>query len=404
MKKQKNNLIKHAIGETDLLLYITCILTSAFGALMVYSATKNDASAAGLTISRNCLIMVLASALGIAACLFISFLDYNAVTGLWMFAGGVCLVMLFLLFPFGEAPPDRPDAICWLPIIKTGSLTVKFQPSELAKIGFIITFSAHLDKVKDDINSVKNVILLTLHALVPMGLVVITGDLGSAVVFGFMFVGMMFMAGLKLRYFVIAIVAVAAVSPLLWTKFLGSLHRQRILAIYYPEALSDTALKNILYQQQRCVNAIGSGRFLGDGLFKGTYTQSAAGVPVNESDTVFSVVGEELGFLGAVLLLGVLAFIIIRIMLIGKKSRNFAGSIICFGTAFMIGSQVIMNIGMCLMLLPCVGITLPFISAGGSSNLCIFFAIGLVMSVYRFNKDREMVNYRLINYTTPFAE
>ncbi|MCQ2475121.1 MAG: FtsW/RodA/SpoVE family cell cycle protein [Clostridia bacterium] len=404
MKKQKSNTIKHLVSETDLLLYITCILTSAFGALMVFSATKNSAAAAGLTISRDCLIMILASALGIAACLFISFLDYNAVISLWMFAGGACLVLLLLLFPFGEAPPDRPDAICWLPIIKTGSLTVKFQPSELAKIGFIITFTAHLDKVKDDINSLKNVILLTLHALVPIGLVIITGDLGSALVFGFMFVGMMFMAGLKLRYFAIAIGAFVAVSPLLWTKFLGTLHRQRILAIYYPDALSEKALKNILYQQQRCVNAIGSGRFFGDGLFKGTYTQSAAGVPVNESDTVFSVVGEEFGFLGALCLLGVLAFIIIRIMLIGKKSRNFAGSIICFGTAFMIASQVIMNIGMCLMLLPCVGITLPFVSAGGSSNLCIFFAIGLVMSVYRFNKDREMVNYRLINYTTPFAE
>lgn len=116
------------------------------------------------------------------------------------------------------------------------------------------------------------------------------------------------------------------------------------------------------------------------------------------------MVGEELGFVGAVLLLAVLTFITVRLMMAGRKSRNMAGSIICFGTAFMIGSQVIMNIGMCLMLLPCVGITLPFMSAGGSSNLCIFFAIGLAMSVYRFNADRDPVNFRLININTPFSE
>ena len=96
-------------------------------------------------------------------------------------------------------------------------------------------------------------------------------------------------------------------------------------------------------------------------------------MPVNESDMVFSVVGEELGFLGAIGLLAVFAFIIIRIVSVGRRSRNISGSLLCYGTAFMIGSQVIINIGMCLMLLPCIGITLPFVSAGGSSNLCIYF-------------------------------
>lgn len=291
-----------------------------------------------------------------------------------------------------------------MPIIKTETFTLKFQPSELAKIGFIITFTAHIDAVKDDINRVKNVLLLTLHAFVPMGIIVITGDPGSAIIFGLMFVGMMFVAGVKLRYFAIAICAAVAAAPVIWVKFLSNLHRQRILAIYYPSALSESVYNKVIYQQQRCVNAIGSGKLLGDGLFKGTYTQSAAGVPVNESDMVFSVVGEELGFLGAIGLLAVFAFIIIRIVSVGRRSRNISGSLLCYGTAFMIGSQVIINIGMCLMLLPCIGITLPFVSAGGSSNLCIYFAIGMVMSVYRFNCDRDPVNFRLTNINTPFAE
>ena len=142
----------------------------------------------------------------------------------------------------------------------------------------------------------------------------------------------------------------------------------------------------------------------GDGLFKGTYTQTPGGVPVNESDMVFSVVGEELGFVGCIAMLALMAFIVIRIASVGKKSRNLTGSLLCYGTAFMIAAQTVINIGMCLKLLPSIGITLPFISAGGSSNLCIYFGIAIVMSVYRFNCDRQPVNFRLTNISTPFAE
>lgn len=400
----KRTTIKYALKETDFLLYLTCILTSAFGVLMVYSATRNEAVKSGDLISRECLIMILAAGLGILACFFISFLDYDAIVGLWPFAGGICLLLLFSLFIWGDGPSDREDAICWLPIIKTDSFTVNFQPSELAKIGFLITFTAHINAVKNDLNSVKNILLLTLHAIIPIGLIIITDDLGSAIVFAFIFVGMMFVAGVKLRYFAVAIGMCVAFAPLLWVKFLAPFHKRRILAIYYPSALSEDVYKAVIYQQQRGVNAIGSGQLFGDGLFNGTYTQSPRGVPVNESDMVFTVVGEELGFVGCIALLVVLAFIIIKIVSVGKMSRNLTGSLLCFGTAFMIGAQVIINIGMCLMLLPSIGITLPFISAGGSSNLCIYFAIGIVMSVYRFNCNRDPVNFRLTHISTPFAE
>ena len=400
----KKGSLKPVLKETDFFLYLMCIFTSAFGALMVYSATRNEAIEDGILLSRDCLIMVIASGVGIALCLLISFLDYDSLFRLWPFIGGICLLLILLLFPFGDGPSDRPNARCWLPILSFGDTKVNFQPSELAKIGFIITFTAHIEAVKDNINSIKNVLLLTLHALVPIGLIIITDDLGSAIVFALIFVGMMFVAGVKLRYFAVAIGMVIAFVPLLWTKFLSAFHRQRILAIYYPEALSEYDYKKIIYQQQRCVNAIGSGQFWGDGLFKGAYTQSPTGVPVNESDMVLSVVGEELGFIGCIGLLLILSLIIIRIAVIAKKSRNLTGALLCYGTVFMIGAQTIINIGMCLMLLPSIGITLPFMSAGGSSNLCIYFAIGIAMSVYRFNCDRPPTNFRLVGISTPFNE
>lgn len=176
----KKTAIKYALKETDFLLYITCILTSAFGALMVYSATRNEAIADGDLIARDCLIMILAASVGIFACLIISFLDYDAIVRLWPLVAGVCLLLLFLLLPFGDGPSDRPGARCWLPIIKTDGFVVNFQPSELAKIGFLITFTAHIEAVKDNMNSIKNVLLLTLHAIVPIGIIIITDDLGSA--------------------------------------------------------------------------------------------------------------------------------------------------------------------------------------------------------------------------------
>lgn len=400
----RKSTIKYALKETDFLLFISCVLTTAFGALMVHSATRNDAIADGDLISRDCLIMIIAAGAGIIACLFISFLDYDAIVRLWPLAGGVCLLLLLILFPLGEGAPGREDAKCWLRIIDTGSLTVRFQPSELAKIGFLITFTAHIEAVKDNINSIKNILLLALHAIIPIGIIILTDDLGSAIVFAFIFVGMMFVAGVQMRYFAVAIGGIIAFVPLLWTRFLANFHKRRILAIYYPSALTEDVYETIIYQQQRGLNAIGSGGLLGDGLFKGTYTQSATGVPVNESDMVFTVVGEELGFVGAIAFLAVMVFIIVRIVSVGKKSRNLAGSLLCFGTAFMIGAQTIINIGMCLKLLPSIGITLPFMSAGGSSNLCIYFAIGIVMSVYRFNCNREPVNFRLMNISTPFSE
>ena len=332
---------------------------------MVYSATRNDAIQSGELINRDCLAMIIAAGAGIIICLFISFLDYDAIVGLWPLVGGVCLLFLLLLFPFGEGTQDRPDARCWLPIIQTDGFSLNFQSSELAKIGFIVTFTAHINAVKDNINSIKNILLLAVHALVPIGIIIITDDLGSAMIFALMFVGMMYVAGVKIRYFAIAIGMIVAVMPLLWTKFLANFHKRRILAIYFPSALNEDVYRDIIYQQQRGVNAIGSGMFWGDGLFNGTYTQSAAGVPVNESDMVFTVVGEELGFIGCIALLGVFAFIILKIVSVGKMSRNLTGSLLCFGTAFMIGAQTVINIGMCLMLLPSIGITLPFMSAGG---------------------------------------
>lgn len=350
---------------------LLCLILSSVGTLMVASATHRTSD--GAFLYRDARVMVLALLLGLFACLVISFIDYDIILKLWPLVAAGTLFLMLLLIPFATAPGSREDARSWLKI--TGSLYL--QPSELLKIGFIITFSKHLSVLKNDLSSVKNVFLLCVHAAVPIALVVYTGDMGSALIFMLMFVGMMFIAGVHWAYFPIGVAAVGAALPFVWYKVFDNIQRDRFLALLDPESYP-----NEIYQQQQASNAIREGGFFGSGLFQGAYTQSGS-VPESENDMIFTVVCEETGLLGAFVLLLLFALLAIRIVYVGKRANNFSASMLCYGVMFMIIAQVVVNIGMCLKLLPVIGITLPFISAGGSSVVSLYLAVGLVLSVYR---------------------
>lgn len=381
--------IKSFIKETDKILLFLCILTSALGVLLVSSATGSGDT----LLSRDAKVMMLAVAAGVIISLVISVIDYNFIVRMWPIVVGVCLVLMLMLFipGVGVGPPERPDAKTWIVLGNTGLF---FQPSELVKIGFIISFTVHIDTVRDNLNSLKNVLLLCVHGAIPTLLVLISGDMGSALIFILIFVVMLFTAGINLRYFGIGGLLVAAAVPVAWKFVLTNIQKDRIYAIINPEEYPD-----IIYQQQQGLNAIKSGGIFGKGLFNGTYTNI---VPENENDMIFSVIGEELGLIGCILTLLLFIAIVIKIVRIGNKSKDNTVSLLCSGVAAMIASQVIVNIGMCLQILPVIGITLPFLSAGGSSNLCIYLAVGLILSLHRHTQERDIVNFRLKNISTPF--
>lgn len=363
--------LKRIIRETDKWLLLLCVSLSAFGTLMVSSATRRSLED-GELMSRDGKVMIIALILGLFICLVISFIDYDLIYKLRLLIAVGLILFMLSLFVIGVSPEGRDDAISW---IKVGRMYI--QPSEFLKIGFIITFSYHLNKVKKDISDFKNIFFLCLHALIPIALVVVTGDMGSALIFVLMFIGMMFVSGVHWAYFPAGLVLVGAAAPVLWYKVFDDIQRNRILALLRPEDFSTE-----IYQQQQAINAMKNGGFLGTGLFKGDYTQSGS-IPVDESDMIFSVICEELGFVGALVLLVLFVLLAVRIVYVGKRSHNFASAMMCYGVMFMIISQVIINIGMCSMLLPVIGITLPFVSSGGSSILSTYLAIGLVLSVYR---------------------
>lgn len=380
--------------ETDKLLFFLCLCASAFGMLLVYSATKSGSTTA---IPPDLRTMLMAVGMGLLLCLVISFLDYEVIIRLWPLIALFCILIMCALFVWGVAPNARQDARSWLDL-----KVFYFQPSELVKIGFIITFAVHLDAVRDHVSKFKTVLLLGVHGLIPIGLVVATGDDGSALIFFLMFLGMMFAAGVHWGYFAAGFAAVAVAFPAIWAlgdKFiLNQDQKNRFLAILYPELYA----KSEAFQQNRGIGAIGSGQLFGQGLFDGSYTQSGA-VPESENDFIFTVAAEEFGFIGAMAVLLLLAAIILRIVINGKRANDNASYLMCMGMASMLAAQTVINIGMVLQWLPVIGITLPFFSAGGSSNLCVYIGIGLMMSIYRFNQKTPAANFRLQRVVTRFT-
>ena len=366
----------HFFKGTDKLLVLFCMLASGFGILSVYSATMRLTNNYLLGLPRDATIMILAVVVGFIIATIISLVDYDIICKLWPIwaALGVGLMVVVILFGVAVST-GREDARIW---INLGLFY--FQPSELVKVFFIITFSVHLDKVRYELNKIRNLVPLLLHALIPFVLVHISGDDGSAIIFLMIAFIMLFVAGLNWKYIVGAIALVAAAIPLLWTN-MSEFQKQRFVVLWDPAAYPQTA-----YQQTLGLSAIANGGLIGKGLFHGTYTQSGS-IPVAESDMIFTVICEELGLIGGLVALAILVAIMFRIIRDGNQSIAGPAHPLCYGIASMVGIQTLINIAMCLRIGPVIGITLPFFSAGGSSTLCLYAGIGLILSVYRSTKN-----------------
>ncbi|MFR5876678.1 MAG: FtsW/RodA/SpoVE family cell cycle protein [Eubacterium sp.] len=381
IKKEKSFL--HFIKDTDFFTLFTAIIASCYGLSLVYSATYSSLSD-GQIISGDVRSMMVSVAGGLIIAIAVSNIDYEIISKLWPIIAAGCVGLMIFTYFFGVAPPSRPDSRCWLDL-----KVFYFQPSELLKVGFIISFSYHLDLVRDKLNKLKTIIPLVIHGMIPIGLVLLTGDAGSALIFLVIFIGMLFFARVNIGYFIAGICAIIVGFVIAWKAgIINGIQRQRIVALFYPDEFKDA-----MYQQTNGKIAMGSGGLLGQGYLHGDMTQSGA-VPVNESDMVLTVAGEELGFVGAIGALLILFILVLRVLKIAMSARDNVGYLMCSGIAVMLFAQVVVNVGMELSLLPCIGITLPLFSAGGSSSLCIYLALGIEFSVYRYSRmPRETLFY-----------
>ena len=353
------------VQKVDLFLLLLCTSAAVFGITLITSATASFGTKKLVVVQSAALVM------GIFAIFIILFLDtHNLMRFSWV-VYGLCIFMLILTLLIGSEVLGNKNWIIIGPI--------SIQPSEFVKVGFIITFSAHLKKVREYINFPSAVIPLCIHFGIIFTLVLMEGDLGTALVFFFVFVIMMFSAGLHSLYFIVSIVVICAALPFVFNN-LAHYQQMRILAVYDPSV--DPL--GFGYHTIQSKIALGSGGLSGAGLFNGIQTQYSV-LPEKQTDFIFSVAGEELGFLGNIAILILLAAIIIYIFVVAKRCRNFGDMLICMGVGAVFLFQAAENIGMCLGLLPVIGITLPFFSYGGSSMLSSMCLIGLVMSAASHN-------------------
>ncbi len=361
------------IRETDKLLFFLCVFATGYGCLAVYSATRY------LDTLRPTFVQIIGMVIGIAAAIVISTIDFERFTKYWYLLIGIGVIPVILTFFFGWAPEGTDDK-AWLNL---GFTT--FQPSELLKICFIITFATHLSAAKPTINKLKTLIPICIHGAAPVLLIHFQGDDGTALVFAVMVLCMMWAAGVSWKYFLLAFTALIACSPIIYFLIMNDEQRARLINMFDIE--SD--IMGATYQQYRGRMALANGGLRGQGLFNGSLTQ-AGGVPEGQNDFIFVSIGEELGFIGCMLVLVLLAAICFRAVNIARKCKKQSGKLICIGFFGMIFAQIIINVGMCIALMPVIGVTLPFFSAGGTSLICVYLGVGLVLSVYMHRNERTL--------------
>ena len=313
---------------TDFVTLLSALIASAYGLSLVYSATHSSLKD-GKIISSDVRSMIVSVLLGVIIAIIVSNIDYEIISKLWPIIAAGCAALMVYTFFFGVAPSARQDAKSWIDL-----KIFYFQPSELLKVGFIISFSYHLDLVRDKINKIKTIIPLVIHGAVPIGLVMMTGDAGSALIFLVMFIGMLFFARVNIGYFVAGICAIIVGFTVAWkVGIINGIQRQRIVALFYPNDFAD-----VMYQQTNGKIALGSGGLLGQGYLKGSMTQSGA-VPENQNDMILSVAGEELGFIGALFVVLILGFLVLRVLKTAMSARDNVGYLMCSGISVMLFAQ-----------------------------------------------------------------
>lgn len=366
--------IFHSIADyfkkSDKALWLLTIIAIVYSLMLIASMQRSG--------EYNFLqTQIIAIATGLVSAIIISAADYKYIIKKWYFAAIISFILAGLVFVFGIQVAGTDDT-AWIQI---GSLTI--QPSEFIKICFIITFTKHLTYLeeKDMLKSFVGLITLVLHAMIPMIIIHMQGDDGTVLIFALIFLFMSFIAGVQLRYFAILGGILLVSVPLIWNLFMNDDQRNRLLALF---DIDGNAMTTYGWQQYQGKVSISSGSLFGKGLFNGPRVEHGI-VPEQENDFIFTVAGEELGFIGCIALMIILLLIMIRILINAKQTNDISGKLLCSGAFAIISSQTIINIGMVLGFFPVIGITLPLFSAGGTSALATLICLGLVQSVRTHN-------------------
>ena len=360
-----SSIVKY-LRETDMLLLALCVISSVYGLVLIKSTTMGSGG-------NEMVVQSAALIIGVVFYVVFSLIDIDIMADKPKTLIVVSLLFIATLIPWGV---NTNGNRAWLRFAGIG-----VQPAEVVKIPFTIIIASYISSFKSrrTLDSPLSIIkLVVIFGMFFALIIVISSDLGSALVYFFILAVVMFVSGIKLRWFLVGAAAIGAIAPIAWYRFLSAEQIKRILAPYDP-TIDPTGI-GVTWQTTLSRLAISSGGFTGQGLFKGSMTQTGR-VSQQSTDFIFSVAGEELGFVGCFLIVLLLILIIIRCINVGVKSNSSTGLLVCTGIAAMLIFQTFENIGMCLGLTPVIGLTLPFFSYGGTSIVTNFVAMGIIAGI-----------------------
>ena len=354
-----------------MVLLLLCLVTSAFGLVVLASTTTDPEKFGGNT--RYLIIQLVATLMGVAAYAVISSIDAETMaehrTGLVAFN----TFMLLLLIPFGV---NRGGNKSWLDI---PLLPFMIQPAEICKIAYIVVMASVMNARQNRISSPISLVHMGFHMLFLVGLnMVLSRDMGVSLIFVFITIGMAFAGGVSLKWFGLAGGCIAVGFPVLW-QFLEDYQRNRIKVLFDPSI--DPLGQGIRYHTVQSLKSLTGGGLTGQGLFNGTRTQKGL-LYAQHTDYVFSSIGEELGYIGCAVVVLMELAIVARCIYVGIRTPNYMRRLICYGAASSMIFQIVINVGMAIGVMPVIGLTLPLVSYGGSSVISVYAMLGLVSGSY----------------------
>jgi len=364
----------------DVVLLISVILLSSFGVLIIYSATRFSlplGTTDPMYYFKKQLIF-----LGVSIFTFIGLLtfDYRKLKKIWILIYLFSLISLVFVLFFGYEVNSNKG---WIDLKFTN-----IQPSEFSKIFMVVCLAAVFSRWRSEKKSFvgfKKVILSLFVAFSTIILVLLEPDFGQAIIYFLVYIGILFISGANFLYLLgVVSITIGGIIAGIKLEIIKQYQLDRLLVFLKPNVKPEGAGYN-LFQSKL---AIGSGKIFGKGLFLGTQTNLNY-VPEHHTDFIFSVVGEELGFVGAFFVLLLLGLIVWRCFYVSRHASDNFGSLLAGGIGFIILSQMVINVGMTIGLMPIIGITLPFLSYGGSNLLSVFMGIALVENVYMRRETRK---------------
>jgi rod shape determining protein RodA len=354
----------------DPTLIVTAILLAIYGLFMVYSATHQSLQTLGTDPGYYVKRQVVFLMLGLIAMIITATFDYR-LTKVYapITYGAVVFLLLLVLTPLGD---EAQGAQRWIQLFG-----FEFQPSEVAKLAVVTALSAYLSEIQGPIR-LEHVWKAAGIAAVPMLLIFVQPDIGTMLVFAVVLIALLVVAGAKLRH--IGVLFLVAVIGTLVAFNLGIVRDYQIARL---TAFIDPAADPLRagYNKEQAEIAIGAGGLTGRGYLEGSQTNLDF-VPEQHTDFIFTVVGEELGFIGAMALLALFAVLIWRGFRTAMMSRDGYGTLLSTGVVTMLALQVFVNVGMTVGIMPITGIPLPLVSSGGTAMIVNFVAVGLVLNVH----------------------